>query len=462
MTRIVVGIPCWDKVAPEVLDDYMRFSYYLGRRYPEYEFWLGIKTKSEQFRARNSIVEAAYQVNADYLLMMDDDHVIDINGANYASEKYEFLRILLGHMEKDKELGLVGALYYHRGGQCRPVLLNKNADGNYEFLNDDQITGDLQEVDVQGGGCMLIRMRAMDFCGAPWFVPETEYGTDFQICIKMKKAGFKVACDTSIEIGHVESQRRIITSRNRHQVQADSTRVSKDLEISSRLDPIYRQYRADIMEYLGIENLSDLFFVAASAVEHRKKFQDYIDKDQYYRDGGKAYLARAARIATLDAPWPNSSDDFVLRTIRTGVPAIGVDFGCGAGRITFELAKGGHILHFMDLDGVSTYEFLKWRIAKYNIMAHFNEWPQPATADYAIAHDVFEHITDMRTPLENIISCLKPGGVLITNYMLMQDWDNLEHINNAKPEFLAILKSLGMMTVNSCVFQKMMDVEVAA
>src|SRR5512135_812805 len=98
MSRIVIGIPCWDKVPPEVLDDYMRFAYYLGRRYTEHEFWLGIKTKSEQFRARNSIVEAAYQVNADYLLMMDDDHIIDIGSANYASEKYEFLRTLIGHM----------------------------------------------------------------------------------------------------------------------------------------------------------------------------------------------------------------------------------------------------------------------------------------------------------------------------------------------------------------------------
>jgi hypothetical protein len=37
----------------------------------------------------------------------------------------------------------------------------------------------------------------------------------------------------------------------------------------------------------------------------------------------------------------------------------------------------------------------------------------------------------------------------------MQDWSNVEHINNNKPKFLEILKSLGMVTVNSCVFQKL-------
>jgi SAM-dependent methyltransferase len=432
----------------------MRFSYYLGRRYNEHEFWLGIKTKSEQFRARNSIVEAAYQVNADYLLMMDDDHIIDIGSGNYASEKYEFLRTLIGHMEADKNLGLVGALYYHRGGQCRPVLLNKTPDGDYGFLTDDQIQGKLQEVDVQGGGCMLIRMRAMDFCGAPWFVPETEYGTDFQICIKMKKAGFKVACDTSIEIGHVASERKVITSRNRHQVQADATKVSKDLEISARLDPVYRQFRADVMEYLEVDNLSQLMELAAESEEHREKFEEYEDKDQYYRDAGRSYVARAAKLATLEAVWPNSSDDFVMRTLRHGVPAIGIDFGCGPGRVTFEMAKGGHLIHFIDIDGVSTYEFLKWRIKKYGVLAKFNEWPEPNTADYAIAHDIFEHITDLKTPLKKICRSLKSGGVLITNYLLMQDWQNIEHINNDKPGFLETLKSLGMVTVNSCVFQK--------
>lgn len=455
MARIVIGIPCWDKVAPEVLDDYMRFMYYLGRRYTEHEFWLGIKTKSEQFRARNAIVEAAYQVNADYLLMMDDDHVIDVDKHNYASDKYEFLRTLISHMEADKKLGLVGALYYHRGGQCRPVLLVKAEDGQYRFLNDNEITGGLQYVDIQGGGCMLIRMTAMDFVGAPWFVPETEYGTDFQICLKLASAGYKVACDTSIEIGHVESSRRIITSQNRHQVQADSAKVSKDVEIAATLEPIYRLFRADIMEYLGVTEISSLYALAEESNQHRNKFNEYTDRDQYYRDAGKPYLARAAKLAVIGAVWPNAADDFLLRTMRVGVPALGVDFGCGPGRVTFELARQGHTLHFIDLDGVETYEFLKWRVAKHNILAKFNEWPESNTADYVVAHDVFEHISDMEDQLEKICQCLKPGGVLITNYLLMHDWSNTEHINNDKPKFLECLKKRNMATVNSCVFQKM-------
>jgi 2-polyprenyl-3-methyl-5-hydroxy-6-metoxy-1,4-benzoquinol methylase len=238
-------------------------------------------------------------------------------------------------------------------------------------------------------------------------------------------------------------------------VQADSAKVSKDVEIAATLEPIYRLFRAEVMEYLGVTTTSELYLMAEEAQYHRGKFFEYTDKNQYYRDAGKPYLARAAKLAVIGAVWPNAADDFLLRTMRVGVPALGVDFGCGAGRVTFELARQGHTLHFIDLDGVETYEFLKWRVAKHNILANFNEWPESNTADYVVAHDVFEHILDMEYQLDKICQCLKPGGVLITNYMLMHDWGNVEHINNDKPKFLKILKSKNMATVNSCVFQKM-------
>jgi hypothetical protein len=116
---ITIGIPCYSSVPPEVLQDYMRFMYYLGRRYQEYDFALAIKTKSEQFRARNAIVEAAYQIDSDYLLMLDDDHIIDTDDNWLPSAKYEFLRKLIEH-DKDWRFVLspgrgVSACSYEQG-----------------------------------------------------------------------------------------------------------------------------------------------------------------------------------------------------------------------------------------------------------------------------------------------------------------------------------------------------------
>lgn len=451
MSRILIGIPCYDRVPPEVLEDYMRFTYYLGRHYTEHEFILGIKTKSEQFRARNAIVEGAYQLAADYLLFIDDDHIIDWEGVNYPTEKYEFLRKLIGHLETDPKLGLVGPLYYHRGGQCKPVLLIKEI-GGYRYLRDDEIAGGLQEVDIQGGGCMLIRMKALDFIGAPWFEAEVDMGTDFQICGKLKKAGWKVASDTSIELGHVSSERKIITSRNRHVVQSDSSALAKSVDISAKLRPIYENYRKEIMEYLGVNKI-ELIKLSQEYHDHRKNFTPD-SPSGYYRNGGRPYLARAALLATLDRSWPGSWDDFLVRTLRTGIPAIGVDFGCGAGRISFEFAYSGHLLYFIDIDGVSTFEFLKDRVARNNIVASFNEWPADNTADYVLASDVFEHLQDFSI-LEKMYQCLKPGGVLLTNFMFCMDWQNEEHINQDKAGFLKAVRKIGFNTVNSAVFQKL-------
>ena len=223
--RITIGIPCFNSAPANTLDDYMRFAYYLGRRYPEWDFFLATKDKFEQFRARNAIVTAALQVDSKYLLMLDDDHVIDWESENImrfeAVSRYEFLRTLIGHMEADPKLGIVGALYYHRGGDCRPVIMKEGEDGCFYWIRDDEVVNGLQEVAVTGGGCMLMRCDALLKMQEPIFEPEFQYGTDVQVCKKMLEIGYKVACDTSIELGHVKSTREVITSKNRIRAWAD-------------------------------------------------------------------------------------------------------------------------------------------------------------------------------------------------------------------------------------------------
>ncbi len=189
---ITIGIPCYQGAGAETLCDYMRFAYYLGRRYQEYDFFLAIKSKSEQFRARNNIVEAAIQVGSRYLLMIDDDHLIDTDDTVGPSEKYDFLHVLLAHMKGNPKTGIIGCLYYTRGGDCRPVLMLMGENGKHYWIRDEQIDYKLQEVAVQGGGIMLMDMRIFDDIPSPWFEPELEFGTDFQISMKAKKYGWKI------------------------------------------------------------------------------------------------------------------------------------------------------------------------------------------------------------------------------------------------------------------------------
>jgi GT2 family glycosyltransferase len=208
MSRVCIGIPCFQGVSFEVLDDYMRLMFYLGRR-TEHEYFLAVKGKSEQFRARNAIVKAALEKGCDYLLMLDDDHIIDTDRGMGPSSRYGFIDKLIKHLEDDPKRGIVGALYYQRGGDTWPVFMYEQ-DGAPFFAHNSEVSGRMQKVAVTGGGCMMINMKVFDKIDEPWFAPEHEYGTDIQICKQVRAKGFEVWCDTSIVIGHLKLEREII------------------------------------------------------------------------------------------------------------------------------------------------------------------------------------------------------------------------------------------------------------
>lgn len=213
--RICIGIPCFQSCDFQVLEDYMRFAYHLGRRCPEHDFLLAVKGKSEQFRARNAIVKAALQQNCDYLLMLDDDHIIDISQSTVPTSTYDFLRDMVFSMEQCGNIGVLGALYYQRGGDVLPVIMHEHPDGTPYFYHPMEVTGGMQQVAVTGGGCTLIRMSVFDKIDEPWFAPEHEFGTDIQLCKQVRKAGWEVWCDTGIVIGHLRMEREIIAPDNR-------------------------------------------------------------------------------------------------------------------------------------------------------------------------------------------------------------------------------------------------------
>lgn len=208
---ICIGIVAYNGLDGQVADDYMRMLFHLGRRHQEYDFQLAIKDKTEQFRARNAIVKAALQYGADYIWMLDDDHIIDTGRTDTVTHAYDLPVKLAGHLEENPQIGVVGALYYQRGGDYSPVIMQE-VDGKPFFLQHREIARKMQKLDVTGGGCMMIRSSVFDKIDEPWFAPEHEYGTDIQLCKQVRAAGYEVWCDTSLEIGHLQKEKHLITS----------------------------------------------------------------------------------------------------------------------------------------------------------------------------------------------------------------------------------------------------------
>jgi len=442
-SRITIGIPCFQGVTFETLEDYMRFAFYLGRRYPEYEFMLAIKGKSEQFRARNAIVKQALQTDSDYILMLDDDHVLDIQKSDGPSKGYEFLRTLLGHMEKDPQMGICGALYVQRGGEQLPVVMNEGALGPH-FLTPMEISGQLQQVDITGGGCMLMRREIFYKMNEPWFAPEFEYGTDIQICNKARRVGYTVWCDTSLEIGHVKLEKQIITPSK---VGIKTTNIDpKQLDFISHADNYIAEYTEAVCDYTG-ENIKSLETLADTY--NAEEIEEWDDKELYYKTRGMKQLARNFIFNCGEGKVKEALAYIDL--LKDDKYAYGLDYCCGSAPVGFELLKLGKGIDFIDIDGAASYEFAKWRASRNNLSFGIQV---AGSYDFVLMLDAIEHLEVWESHLRSINLALRPGGLLITNYFTLYDYDNPEHINMNKYRVEDYLINNGYKIVNPHVWKK--------
>ena len=461
LPRIVIGVPCYRDVAPEILEDWMRFAYHCGRRMPQYDFCLAIKTKSEQFRARNAIVEAAQQANADWLLMLDDDMVINYNVTNGPSGAYDFLDKLIKH---DKDI--CGVKYYQRGGACHPVLMMQSGPKGYQFLRDDEITNGLQKVDVAGGGCLLIKMRVFDRIKQPYFAPEHEFGTDIQLGRQAREAGFDVWADTSIELGHLKNERAIVNGRNRLQFQTEDMIPGEAKQFIS--SDIYDRLIRDACEWTGYRDAAEMRIYAQAFLDFHADWKQKGGSDiNWYRQFPKERVCRQIWFNTENAH-KRQMTSYILSAVNPQTPLEVLDFGCGIGIPAFSLAEKGHRVTAMDIRDTGTFEFLKWRVKKHGLSIDFIDaadgapWLQQYEKrfDIIVAMDCLEHIQDWRDTLMALAWTLKPGGALFCNNAILDDPKHPEHYDLDNKEFVRLCIDLNIMPLNEITFMKKQSKEV--
>ena len=444
--KICIGIPCFHGVTYEVLDDYMRLAYHLGRRNQEYEFYLAIKGKGEQYRARNAIVEQAIATACDYLFMLDDDHIFDIDKTLGPSECYNIIAKLVQHLKEDSKKGIVGALYYQRGATCDPVIMYRNHPG-YTFYNQADISRRLQKVDVTGGGAMCINMKVFDKIESPWFVLESEkgQGTDIQICEKVADAGWEVWCDTSLEIGHIMAEREIVSSKNAQDIRVEASQWMNREDIKNapalRTSLYIHDYEKDVLEY-SQKTIEQLEAMAKEYVEHYKQHFDVNNLKSYYSTIGIPQLAR--NFLFHKRPEMVQLGAFVLSVFNPQVTAYGLDFGCGSAPIGFELAMRGQKVDFVDIPGSAANDFVQWRAKKHK-MSHCG-FTLGMGYDWVLLLDVLEHLHPEETEkvMSDLVSRLKPSGSIVTNYWYNSDYANVEHINMNQDAVKEIFLKLGM------------------
>lgn len=172
----------------------------LRERYPDIEI---IQThKNLGFAGGNNVgIKYAMDKSADYIGILNNDIIVDKN----------FLNVLVSTMESDKEIGIIGPAvcdYNNRGkvisAGAKMSLLT--GEGVYIYVNEDyaNISRNVIMCDYVNGCCMLVSADTINKVG---YLPEIYfmYFEETEWCLKARKCGLKVVCDTSSVIWHKES-----------------------------------------------------------------------------------------------------------------------------------------------------------------------------------------------------------------------------------------------------------------
>ena len=94
------------------------------------------------------------------------------------------------------------------------VCAGHGKSGGWTRLNEFGGPDPVKEVDWTGMGCLLVRRNVLEAIGDPWFEADPEgVGEDIAFCEKVRRAGFKIYCDTGLWVGHIAATPAVLGDR---------------------------------------------------------------------------------------------------------------------------------------------------------------------------------------------------------------------------------------------------------
>jgi hypothetical protein len=179
------------------------------------ENWMGLMTPMNQQVVRLFVsgmeVGAAYEQAFEtilghpqlstwpYVLTLEEDNLPPPDG-------------LLKLYESIEEYAAVGGLYWTKGEAGQPMIYG-NPEGVLDFVPQPPRMDTVQECNGLGMGFTLFRTEVFRSLERPWFKTQQEwrpdagvgmYTQDLYFFERARKAGYKVACDTRVKVGHLD------------------------------------------------------------------------------------------------------------------------------------------------------------------------------------------------------------------------------------------------------------------
>ncbi len=141
---------------------------------------------------RNTITQVMLDQKADWVLYLDDDHILPQD-------------VLTKLLVADKDI--ISALYVQRQPPFNPVLMEYELpDGGFIQKQLDSTDQGVIEVAAAGAGCLLVKRRVIEALTAPyWTLGQLNSGTwgdDLHFCSRVRATGFNIFCDLNVTLGH--------------------------------------------------------------------------------------------------------------------------------------------------------------------------------------------------------------------------------------------------------------------
>ena len=194
--KTLILIPCFDMLPANLLRSLLSMQI-IG------EVGYDIATSSLIYDARNQLAQHAMQGGYDYVLWLDSDTLPP-------PEALWKLKIAT-----EEGYDMASGLYFERKPPHRPTIFKRlelmqleggKLDPVAEFY-DDYPRGELFEIQGCGFGCTFMKVdllrRVTEKFGIMPFMPVGGFGEDLSFCMRARRAGAKIGCDSSVRCGHV-------------------------------------------------------------------------------------------------------------------------------------------------------------------------------------------------------------------------------------------------------------------
>ena len=163
--------------------------------------------------ARNNIAQHALNINADYVLMVDNDVVLPENALKLLLENPEMINLgYYAHRDRDN---------IYKGKTCLCKLKDGDGKEYYHFPLESEYSAKemeamakagVKKIEIHGGGmgCALINTEVFRKAKYPWY-DWVNYGDanrgmlseDLYFCVLCRNTGFKIFGDVRVGCGHM-------------------------------------------------------------------------------------------------------------------------------------------------------------------------------------------------------------------------------------------------------------------